>query len=124
MSESLHAAANAPADGGEGASTPDAAPTTHAVSFADSSYAPVMVPRGKNLSLHLDARNSPVLFGCRTGLCGTCMSKVTVKRGTLTPPQEDEVESLDVNGATDSSCRLLCQIELSADIEIDPVGDR
>ncbi|MBX7096248.1 MAG: (2Fe-2S)-binding protein [Myxococcaceae bacterium] len=97
---------------------------SHAVSFKSASHPPVQVPRGKNLSLHLTASNSPVLFGCRTGICGTCMSHVRVVAGELVPPNEDERESLDVNGAPSADCRLLCQIDVSADIEVDPVGDR
>ena len=96
----------------------------HAVSFVEAGgHEPVKVPRGKNLALHLNASNSPVLFGCRTGICGTCMSRVRVLQGELVPPDADERESLEVNGAGTPDCRLLCQIELTADIEVEWIGE-
>ncbi|MBC6436085.1 2Fe-2S iron-sulfur cluster binding domain-containing protein, partial [Nostoc sp. HG1] len=37
----------------------------------------------QNLSEHLTIQNSPVLFGCRTGICGTCLVEVN---GTIPSP--------------------------------------
>ena len=46
------------------------------VTFEDTAYEPQMVSKGPSLSEELTASNSPVLFGCRTGICGTCVVEV------------------------------------------------
>ncbi len=43
----------------------------HVVQFEGDSHAPVLLPEGEALSHALTIQNSPVLFGCRTGICGT-----------------------------------------------------
>ena len=37
-----------------------------------SGHAPVCLDERAELSRELDVSNSPLLFGCRTGVCGTC----------------------------------------------------
>lgn len=85
------------------------------VAFEGDSHPPVLLARHENLSEHLTVQNSPVLFGCRTGICGTCLVRVS---GALTPPSEDELDLLDVIAPNDPRARLACQIDLTADIEI------
>ncbi len=93
---------------------------TFKVSFADAKYAPVEVPAGKHVSLHLTVQNSPILFGCRTGLCGTCASEVEVLSGEIAPPSEEEKETLELafDGPPPASARLLCQMRMTGDIRI------
>jgi ferredoxin len=85
------------------------------VSFGDASFAPVEVPGGCELAEHLDVHNAPVLFGCRTGLCGTCASVV---EGDLPPPSADEAEVLDLEAPGVSGARLLCQLRPTSDLRI------
>ncbi len=88
-----------------------------------SGHAPIRIDAEASLSDILTCANSPVLFGCRTGICGTCLSRVRGLQGGLPPPAADERESLEVNGAKTPDCRLLCQIDLTADIEIEWMGE-
>ena len=46
------------------------------VAFPGSSHGAVRLNKGDNLSEQLTVQNSPVLFGCRTGICATCLSEV------------------------------------------------
>lgn len=90
-------------------------PPTHRVSFADPRFRPLQLPDGAQLSEHLDVSNSPVLFGCRTGLCGTCRSVV---EGALPPPDADEQEVLDIAADHPPGARLLCQVRLRSDLHV------
>ena len=55
------------------------------------------MPEGGNLAEHLSVDNSPVLFGCRTGICGTCLvTVVATHAGELAPPDRDEREVLEM----------------------------
>lgn len=72
-------------------------PHTFTVSFVEADCPDVRLERGAVLSEHLTIENSPVLFGCRTGICGTCLSEVVgEENGTLAPPSLDEREMLDL----------------------------
>lgn len=64
----------------------------------------------------LTAQNSPVLFGCRTGICGTCLVTVT---GQVAPPDADEQEMLEVLAPGIPNARLACQIDLIDHLEIE-----
>lgn len=79
------------------------------VCFADGAFAPVEIPEGVGLAERLTVRNSPVLFGCRTGICGTCLSRV---HGEIAPPEADEREMLDLLAPGVADARLLCQLRL------------
>jgi ferredoxin len=96
----------------------------HCVSFSPASHTAVSLARGSILSEHLDIANSPLLFGCRTGICGTCLIEVEAEEnGELTPPSADEKELLDLIAPDNSHARLACQIELCADIRIKYLGN-
>jgi len=85
------------------------------VAFEADSHPPVLLARHANLSEHLTVQNSPVLFGCRTGICGTCLVRVS---GELGPPSDDERDLLDLIAPGDPRARLACQLDLIADIEV------
>jgi ferredoxin len=85
------------------------------VRFPGGRYAPVELPPGGALAEHLDVHNSPVLFGCRTGLCGTC---ACVVQGELPPPGPEEREVLDVEWEGVAGARLLCQLRPQADLAV------
>ena len=85
------------------------------ICFLDPRFPPLDVRAGLCLSEVLDIHNSPVLFGCRTGLCGTCAAVI---RGDLPIPSPDELEVLDaVIGEVDGA-RLLCQLNAPRQAEL------
>lgn len=85
------------------------------ISFPGTDYPPITVQAHQNLSEHLTIQNSPVLFGCRTGICGTCLVKVI---GEISPPKLDEQEMLDTLAPDYPHARLACQLDLTANVEI------
>ena len=92
------------------------------VSFGTTGKAPKRILEGTNLSESLDIRDSPLLFGCRTGICGTCSSKVVVLRGKLAPASPEERETSLAVCPEEPEARLACQLKLTADIDIVPVA--
>lgn len=90
------------------------------LAFPDSVHGPVEVPAGCELSEFLTAENSPVLFGCRTGICGTCVTRV---RGDGGPVSADEREVLDVLAPGDAEARLACQVRPAGDLELRAVPE-
>lgn len=89
---------------------------TCAVGFPNTAFPAIHLAPHQPLADVLTVQNSPVLFGCRTGICGTCL--VTVS-GDIPPPDADEQEMLDVLAPGLSKARLACQIDLVNDIEIE-----
>ena len=87
------------------------------VSFK-SGHAPVCLDERAELSRELDVSNSPLLFGCRTGVCGTCAVEVEVVSGTLAPPDDEEAEVLEIVCPENPRARLACQLELTADVRL------
>lgn len=89
----------------------------YVISFPETNYPPITLEPGQNLSQHLNITNSPVLFGCRTGICGTCLVRV---KGNIPPPSKEEQEVLDILAPGVPEARLACQIELTSDLAITP----
>jgi ferredoxin len=85
------------------------------VAFPGTPHAEVRVPAGCELAEHLDVHNSPVLFGCRTGLCGTCAAIV---EGETSPVGPDEREVIDIEWGDEPGARLLCQLRPTTDLRI------
>lgn len=94
---------------------------TYQVDFGALGKVDVRLPHGATLSEVLTIENSPLLFGCRTGICGTCLAKVDVKSGDLAPATEDEKDVLDLLCPNEPKARLACQIRLSGDLTIEPI---
>ena len=95
----------------------------YVVSFSPATHPSVKLSRGANLSEHLTIENSPVLFGCRTGICGTCLIEVLAQgHGQLPPPAPDESELLEIIALDKPQARLACQINLCADLMIQYLG--
>ena len=88
------------------------------VEFPTSAYKAVSLPAGSNLSEQLTVVNSPVLFGCRTGICGTCLVQIQAGEDALTPPDEAETEALEIYAPGIKNARLACQIALTSDISL------
>ena len=88
--------------------------------FPNSDYVPLTLELHQPLAEQLTVQNSPVLFGCRTGICGTCL--VTV-RGDLLPPSEAEQEILDMLAPGNLQARLACQLDVMGEIAIAPLAE-
>ncbi len=86
------------------------------VEFMDARYEPVSVPEGANLSQVLTALNSPVLFGCRTGICGSCLVQVEEGFNTLSEAAPEEKEALRLYAPANAKARLACQVVLNCNI--------
>ncbi|BAY98979.1 ferredoxin [Tolypothrix tenuis PCC 7101] len=85
------------------------------ISFPGTNYPPINLQPHQNLSEYLTIQNSPVLFGCRTGICGTCLVEVI---GEISPPLPDEQEMLNTLVPNHPNVRLACQLDIIADVEI------
>lgn len=93
------------------------------IRFDGDSHPPVELAIDSNLSEHLTKLNSPVLFGCRTGICGTCVIEIIESEsGSLPPPSLDEKETLEVYAPGNSRARLACQMPLTASIKLKYLG--
>lgn len=92
--------------------------TTHILSFADDTFPAIKVTTHQPLADVLTVQNSPVLFGCRTGICGTCLVHVT---GTVAPPTDEEQELLELLAPDCPNARLACQIDITHDLAIAPL---
>lgn len=90
------------------------------VAFPGSAHGAVRLSKGDNLSEQLTVQNSPVLFGCRTGICATCLSEV---EGAIPPPDPDEAEVLEIFAPDNPRARLACQLKLTADIRLKWLGN-
>jgi ferredoxin len=85
------------------------------ITFPGTNFTPISLEENANLSEHLTVQNSSVLFGCRTGICGTCLVAV---KGHISPPNNDEKEMLEVFAPNNTQARLACQVHLTDNIEI------
>lgn len=92
--------------------------STCSVSFPDTQYLPVVMPEASNLSQQLSSINSPVLFGCRTGICGTCLVEIEQGLELLDAVSDDEREVLEVYAPNNPKARLACQIRLTNNIAL------
>ena len=86
--------------------------------FPGTPYDPVVLDEGSSLAEELAVTNSPVLFGCRSGLCGTCLIEVEVTEGELDDADSDEREALEVYAPGNAKARLACQLRLTASLRI------
>ena len=85
------------------------------VRFPGTDYTQISLDKHQNLSEYLTVQNSPILFGCRTGICGTCL---VVVEGEIPPPNEDEQEMLEILVTSNIPARLACQLDLTSNIKI------
>ncbi len=90
------------------------------VRFPGTNYSAIALPQHDNLANYLTVQNSTVLFGCRTGICGTCLCVI---EGDVPPPNLDEREVLEILAPGNPQARLACQIDVTNDIAIAPFKD-
>lgn len=85
------------------------------VQFPGTDFPELKVLEGFSLSRSLDVTNSPILFGCRTGICATC---VCIVNGNGSAAGDDEMEVLELFAPDQPNARLACQVKVDADLEI------
>lgn len=92
------------------------------ISFTQKEYAPVLLNGGDELSEKLTIQNSPILFGCRTGICGTCLIAIHEESpNPLHPRTNDEEEYIEGLYPENKNYRLACQIKLNTNIKIEKI---
>lgn len=72
----------------------------------------VDVPAGKSIKDVCDENGSSIPFGCRNGVCGTCLSTITKGKHNLRPAEENEKATLEGFGAQAPDKRLICQCKM------------
>lgn len=91
------------------------------IHFDDEDYDPIDAEKDSWVSMVLDHQDSPVTFGCRSGLCGTCAVEVSENARPLPPPDEGEQETLDLVWPGRKNLRLACLLKASCDMKLKPV---
>ncbi|HEY4016112.1 MAG TPA: 2Fe-2S iron-sulfur cluster-binding protein [Polyangiaceae bacterium] len=84
--------------------------------FESSCRAPVVaeVDEAVRLVDVCDEAAAPVPFSCRSASCGTCRIEVVEGAELLEPPEDDELEVLDLFGDDPAHMRLACQVKVRA----------
>jgi ferredoxin len=82
----------------------------------------IEIEKNKNLSESLDASTSPILFGCRTGVCGTCLVRVIENKNNISSSSQDEKDFLEIV-SDDPRDRLACQFSCSGDVTLKYIGN-
>ncbi|MBE9029686.1 (2Fe-2S)-binding protein [filamentous cyanobacterium LEGE 11480] len=85
------------------------------IHFPGTQFDDMELPPHQPLAEALTVQNSPVLFGCRTGLCGTCVVRA---EGCVTPPTADEQEILELYAPDEATARLACQLDVTGDLAL------
>lgn len=88
------------------------------IEFYGTSCPAVHAAENTKLSQMLTVINSPLLFGCRTGVCGTCLVQVEKGSDALKVPDPEEVEALDIYAPGNQNARLACQLTLTGNITL------
>ncbi|MBE9098334.1 2Fe-2S iron-sulfur cluster-binding protein [Vacuolonema iberomarrocanum] len=86
--------------------------------FPNTDYPAIAVDPHQPLYANLTLHNSPILFGCRTGICGTCLVAAT---GDMLSADADEQEVLDILAPHCPTVRLACQIHAIGDLTLTPL---
>lgn len=72
----------------------------------------VAAPEGGSLADLCDAHDAPIPFSCRSANCGTCRMEVLEGSDQLMPPQDDELDVLDIFMVAPPRYRLACQSQM------------
>jgi ferredoxin len=92
--------------------------------FTGSDKPPVELKDGECLSEKLTIHNSPILFGCRIGICGTCAIEVLQSDSPLPPRTQDESDFLENMYPGNENIRLACQIHINTNMKIRKVNSK
>lgn len=92
------------------------------IEFSNSAHNSVEMDENSELSEQLSVQNSPILFGCRTGICGTCLVQVEEGAQALAPAGDEELEVIDIFSNGEPNLRLACRIKLTNHLKIKYIG--
>lgn len=93
------------------------------IEFSDCDKKPVELNDGDCLSEKLTIHNSPILFGCRIGICGTCAIEILNSDCPLPLRTQDENDYLENMYPGNSNIRLACQIRINTNLKIRKADD-
>jgi 2Fe-2S ferredoxin len=65
-----------------------------------------------------DEFDTPILFGCRSASCGTCLVEVTGGMENLSPVTDEEAILLEVMAEGNPLARLACQCVVNGSISV------
>ncbi len=82
------------------------------IEATDAESMTVDAPDGGALVDLCDDNGTIVPFSCRSASCGTCRIDVLEGGDQLLPPEDEELDILDIFGDEPSSRRLACQAKL------------
>jgi ferredoxin len=88
------------------------------IGFFESQFPDIEILEGSAFSETLNAQNSPILFGCRIGICGTCAIEVVEHEEPLPARTPEEEEYLAIFAPDRKNCRLACQMKASTHIKL------
>src|SRR5438034_3656179 len=88
------------------------------IEFLDTTFPAIELEEHANLPEELTELNSPLQFGCCTGLCATCLVELELVDGQINPPNEDEIELLELMAPGNPKARLTCQLKLNGNIKL------
>ena len=90
--------------------------------FSSSDKTPLDLKDDVCLPDYLDPDNSPILFGCRSGVCGTCLVEVDNGAENCTPAAPEEMELLALIADGRPKARLACQLRCRGTVRLKYVG--
>ncbi len=94
------------------------------IEFIQSDYPPIEAEKDSLLVDILNTENSTILFGCRTGLCGTCLIElINSDSDNLSTKTDEEKDFLEEMYPENKNFRLACQVSLKGDIKIKNRGN-
>lgn len=87
------------------------------VRFEPSGYETEMASGAAFIDLTDEHPEAEVPYSCRSASCGTC--RVRVKQGAeaMLPPEDDELEVLEIFG-DEGDVRLCCQLKLAKETDL------
>lgn len=85
------------------------------ISFPGTAFPAVHLACDQLLSECLTVENSPILFGCRTGICGTCLVQV---QGHASVMEAEEAEVVEILAPDLPDARLACQVQALGSLQI------
>lgn len=89
------------------------------IEFEGSNKLPLELKEGDNLAEKLNILNSPILFGCRIGICGTCAIEIVEVDGSdLHARTHDEKGFLEAIAPGQDNVRLACQIHINTNLKV------
>jgi ferredoxin len=88
------------------------------ISFDKEEFPSLKLEEGAALTENLTVQNSCVLFGCRTGICGTCVVEIDANNSLVPEISADERDLLDLYAPENPRARLACQLRVTTNMKL------